>query len=79
MPLCKLQAVHLIPCIEGDKLRCYHGKERPFDFAHRLHVTRLSKRGNVEMNGLPNAEEDGLRMIVSLTAYEATFLELEAS
>jgi hypothetical protein len=77
VPLCKLQTSHIIPCIEGDKLWCYHGKNRPFDFANGLLVNRLSKRGDVGMDGLPNAEKDGLRVIVSLTACEATLLELE--
>jgi hypothetical protein len=74
---CELQANHLIPCIEGDKLWCYHGKERPFDLAKCLLVTRLSKGGDVEMNGLPNAEEDGLRITVSFSTRKARFLELE--
>jgi hypothetical protein len=79
VPWCELQAIHLIPCIKGDRLWCYHGNERPFDLAECLLVTRLPKGGDVEMNGLPNAEEDGLRITVSLSTRKARFLELEVS
>lgn len=77
MPSYKLQAAYFIPRIEGDKLWCYHSKERPLDLAYGLLVAWLSKRWDVEMYCLPHAKEDGLHMIVSLTVREATSCELE--
>jgi hypothetical protein len=69
---CELQWIRHIPCIVCDKLWCDHRKKGPFDLAKSLLVVRLTKRGDVEMNRLSDAEEDRLHIKMSPTALQVT-------